>query len=418
MTVRRSLHKLGFSLKLSREFLRHGITYNPISQHAVQDPYPGFARLRSRSPVHRSQLMNAWIISRYADVDTILRDYRRFSSDPAVRGFPQQSSEGVVSSDDDYTMLISDPPDHTRLRTLVNKAFTQRAVDVLETKVRDIAHALLDEVENYSGFDLMASLAKPLPILVIAELLGFPEEDRSELKAWSRMKPNMLEPMTDAKSQALSAEALDIYVRSVIKIRRSRNQKDALSALLNQGETDDPLSEREVVNMVRLLMITGSETTANLICNGVLTLLRHPAHLQEIRKDFSRIPDAIEELLRFEPPIQTGFRGVHEDCEFHGKHMRRGDGIIVLLGAANRDPEAFNDPDQLNFARQERSQISFGRGIHHCIGAPLARLEGRVVLEVLLERFASMHLLHENPRYRGGLILRELYGLPLSAIPA
>ena len=397
------------------EPLQDGTVYNPLATTEIQNPYPTLARLRAQSPIHFSRVTNSWVLSRYRDVDEVLRDHRRFSSDPATRLPSGQSLADAKPNADSYTMLIHDPPDHTRLRALVNKAFTQRSVDRIETRIRHVIDDLLDEIPSPSAFDLMTALAKPLPVLVIAELLGFPATDRSMLCEWSREKINLLEPTADTAIQSRQSARLDAYVRSVVELRRSEPGDDVLSALLIAEQSGDALTIREIENMVRLLLITGNETTASLIGNGVLALLRNPQELQRIREDRDLIPAAIEELLRFEPPIQAGFRGVTEDCDFHGTPFRRGDGVILLLGAANRDPSVFSDPDRLDVTRRERSQISFGRGIHHCIGAPLARLEGRLALEALLQRFSSMHLREENPQFYPGIILRELQSLPISA---
>ena len=413
------IRPLAINALLLRERWGSGVAYNPLSAEMAQDPYPEYARLRDRSPVHRSRLMNAWVFSRYTDVDTVLRDHRRFSNDPRNRTLNRRQ-QGALPDPGDYTMLFLDPPDHTRLRALVNKAFTRRAVNALEPHIRGLMNTLLDAVDP-SGFDLMDAVANPLPVIVIAEMLGVPSEDRARFRTWSNRRARLLEPTIGPRERAAgvkAGEALDEYFVPIIQARRAEPESDIVSALAQAEEEGDVLTEREMLNMLRLLLVAGNETTTNLIGNGMLALLRNPEELERLRTDPSLIPAAVEELLRFDSPVQTDFRGALEDCEVNGAPVRRGENVVLLVGSANRDPAVFEEPDRLDVGRSGSSHISFGRGIHHCIGAPLARLEGRIVLEVLLERFASMRLLAERPRYRGGVVLRGLESLPVAAVPA
>ena len=419
MALGKVIRSLVINTLLVRERWGSGAAYNPLSAQMAQDPYPEYAKLRETSPVHRSRLMNAWVFSRYADVDTVLRDHRRFSSDPRKRTVSRRQ-QATLPGPDDYTMLFLDPPDHTRLRALVNKAFTRRAVNALEPHIRGLMHTLLDEVDP-AGFDLMEAVALPLPVIVIAEMLGVPPEDRARFGTWSKQRARLLEPTITPGEREVAAqagEAFNDYFRPIIQARRAAPETDIVSALAQAEEEGDVLTEHETLNMLRLLLIAGNETTTNLIGNGMLALLRNPGELERLRADPSLIPGAVEELLRFDSPVQTDFRGALEDCEVNGAPVRRGENIVLLIGSANRDPAAFEAPDRLDVARSEGSHISFGRGIHHCIGAPLARLEGRIVLEVLLERFASIRLLAERPAYRGGVVLRGLEALPVAAVPA
>ena len=419
MGLGNAIRSLVINTVLVRERWQSGVAYNPLSAGMAQDPYPDYARLRERSPVHRSRLMNAWVFSRYDDVDTVLRDHRRFSSDPRKRTLSRRQ-QAILPGPDDYTMLFLDPPDHTRLRALVNKAFTRRAVNALEPHIRGLVSSLLDEVDP-NGFDLMEAVANPLPVIVIAEMLGVPPEDRARFRIWSAQRARLLEPTISPRERKIAAEAGEAfagYFRPIIQARRAAPEDDIVSALAQAEEEGDVLTEHEMLNMLRLLLIAGNETTTNLIGNGLLALLRNPGELERLRADPSLIPAAVEELLRFDSPVQTDFRGALEDCEVNGAPVRRGENVVLLIGAANRDPAAFEEPDRLDVGRSEGSHISFGRGIHHCIGAPLARLEGRIFLEVLLERFASLRLLAERPAYRGGVVLRGLESLPVAAVPA
>ncbi len=408
------------SAVLLRERWQSGVAYNPLSDRMAQDPYPIYAALRARDPVHRSRLINAWMFSRHADVDAILRDYRHFGNDPRD-GTLSPRQRAMLPPADEFTMLFLDPPDHTRLRALVNKAFTPKTVDALEPHIRSILATLLDDIEDPGAFDLMQAVAQPLPVIVIAEMLGVPPEDRPQFKVWSAQRARLLEPTIGRREReagAAASRAFDAYFRSIVEARRAEPRDDILSALVQAEDEGERLTERETLNMLRLLLIAGNETTANLIGNGTLALLRNPEQLRRLRDDPGLIPAAVEELIRFDSPVQTDFRRVLADCEVNGFPVRKRDNIVVLLGAANRDPEMFENPDRLDVGRDQRSHLSFGRGIHHCLGAPLARLEGRIVLEMLLERFSEIGLLTDRPRFHRTIVLRGLESLPLRCVAA
>ena len=418
--MRQAIRSVVVGSMLARERWQSGVAYNPLSAQTAQDPYPVYAALRERDPVHRSRLMNSWLFSRHADIDLILRDHQRFGNDPR-KGNLSRRQRANLPPEDEFTMLFLDPPDHKRLRALVNKAFTPKVVNALEPHIRSLLQGLLDDIDDPAGFDLMKAVAQPLPVIVIAEMLGIPAEDRAQFKTWSDQRARTLEPVIDAQEREASeaaARALDAYFRPIIKERREAPKDDIVSALAQAEEEGDRLTEREMLNMLRLLLIAGNETTTNLIGNGFLALLRHPEQLQRLRDDPSLIPSAVDELLRFDSPVQTDFRRVLTDCEVNGFPLKQRDNIVVLLGAANRDPDVFEDPDALDVGRGDRSHLSFGRGIHHCIGAPLARLEGRVVLEMLLERFSRIDLRDGPPRFRNSIVLRGLESLPVRCVEA
>ena len=420
LSMRQAVRSAIAGAVLARERWQSGVAYNPLSARTAQNPYPVYAALRERDPVHRSRLMNAWLFTRHSDVDSILRDHRHFGNDPR-KGRLTRRQRANLPAEDDFTMLFLDPPDHKRLRALVNKAFTPKAVNALEPHIRSLLNALLDDIDDPAGFDLMEAVAQPLPVIVIAEMLGVPPEDRAQFKVWSDQRARVLEPMIDARERELAEaanRALNAYFMPIIKERRAAPEDDIVSALAQAEEEGDRLSERETLNMLRLLLVAGNETTTNLIGNGMLALLRHPDQLQRLRDDPSLIPAAVDELLRFDSPVQTDFRRALEDCEVNGFAVRRRENIVVLLGAANRDPDVFENPDRLDVGRGNRSHLSFGRGIHHCLGAPLARLEGRIVLETLLERFSQIGLLDENPRFRNSIVLRGLESLPVRCVRA
>ena len=405
---------------LARERWQSGVAYNPLSARVARDPYPVYAKLRARDPVHYSRLMDAWVFTRYRDADAILRDHRHFSSDPRKRKASKRQRASLPSPED-MTMLFLDPPDHTRLRALVNKAFTRKAVNALEPHVRGLMESLLDDVEDPAGFDWMEAVANPLPVIVIAEMLGVPPEDRAQFRIWSDRRARILEPTITAREREIAeaaAQSLDAYFLPVVEDRRAAPRNDIISALVQAEEAGDTLTEHEMLTMVRLLLVAGNETTTNLLGNGLLALLRHPEQLNALREDPDLVPAAVEELLRFDSPVQTDFRTAVEDCDVNGFPAQRGQNVVVLIGAANHDPAVFDAPDRLDVHRRDAAHISFGRGIHHCLGAQLARLEARVAFEVLLERFSSIRLLTDRPVFRNNLVLRGLRSLPIGATRA
>ena len=392
-----------------------GVAYNPMSAALVQNPYPTYAKLRARSPAYRSRLMKALVFSRHEDVNAILRDHARFSSNPQKR-----KALGVTSIaiPDDTSILFLDPPDHTRLRSLVNKAFTRPAINALEPRIRVLMGTLLDDIEKPDGFDLMEAVAIPLPVIVIAEMLGIPQQDRAQFKIWADQRARLLEPTLTASERTIADEAarqLDGYFLPVIENRRTEPRADILSGLAHAEEQGDTLTEGEMLSLLRLLLVAGIETTTNLIGNGILALLRHPDHLQALRDDPGLIPAAVDELLRYDSPVQMVLRVALEDCSTNGVPVNRGEDVLLLIGSANHDPDVFENPGQLDFHRPKQDHISLGRGIHHCLGAALARLEGRIAFEMLLERFDSLRLLTDRPAFRDNVVLRGLESLPISA---
>ena len=399
---------------------RTGVAWNPLSAAMAQDPYPVYAALRARPAAHRSRLINAWLFARHADADAILRDHRNFSSDPR-QGTLTRRQQAMLPPADEYTLLFLDPPDHDRLRALVNRAFTSRAVNALEARIRAIAAALLDAIDDPGGFDLMTAFARPLPVIVIAEMLGVPAGDRDRFGLWSAQRARLLEPTVSRRERAIAQGAqqeFDAYFRAIIAMRRNEPRDDIISALALAEDGGERLSEREMLNILRLLLIAGNETTTNLIGNGMLALLRNPDQLARLRGDPDLMPGAIEELLRFDSPAQTTFRRVRFDCAVNGFEVRARDNVAVLVGAANRDPDVFAEPDRLDVGRAHCPHLSLGRGIHYCLGAPLARLEGRIAFEMLLERFARIDLLGPRPRFRSGIVSRGLESLTVQCVRA
>ena len=404
---------------LLRERWESGVAYNPLSARMARDPYPVYAALRARAPVHRSRLLKASLFMRHADVGAILRDHRRFGNDPHKGSLSSRQLAILRQAPHELTMLLLDPPDHTRLRALVSKAFAPKVVNAMESRIRGILGALLDEIDDPAAFDLMRAVAWPLPVMVIAEMLGVPADDRAQFRIWSAQRARLLEPTISRRERRAGEAAsrgFDAYFRRIIEERRAEPRDDVVSALVRAQDEGVHLTERETLNMLRLLLAAGNETTINLIGNGILALLRHPDQLERLRDGPGLIPAAVEELLRFDSPVQATFRRVLTDCEVNGHPLKKRDNVVVLLGAANRDPDVFEDPDRLDVGRDKGSHLSFGAGVHHCLGAGLARLEGRIVLETLLERFSSMSLLGHRPRFRTGIVFRGLESLPVRCI--
>ena len=308
--LRWTLRSLVIGALLIPEYRQCGMAFNPLSDRIIRNPYPAYARLRALSPVHRSRVLDGWMFSRYADVEAIFRDYRRFSNMPTNRRVSRQDVY-FIPPRADWSLLFHDPPEHTRLRGLVNQAFTPRAVNALEPHIRRVMVELLDAVGDPSGFDLMAAVAGPLPVIVIAEMLGLPPQDRLRFKHWSNQRARILEPLisSDERKRATAGgEAFDAYFMPIIRARRLQPKDDIISALAKAEEEGDSLTEREMLIMLRLLLVAGNETTTNLIGNGMLALLQHPEQLKLLREDARRIPGAVEELLRYDTPVQLDIR--------------------------------------------------------------------------------------------------------------
>jgi cytochrome P450 len=384
----------------------------------LADPY--YRRLRSTVPVYWVDQISGWVVTRYADVSTLLRSPNA-SSDRATRA-PQQTRPEfqVLNEVRAHSMLNTDPPRHTRLRSLVNKAFTPKTVEELAPFIRAFVDQALDVALARGRMDVMADLAFPLPATVIAEMLGVPPEDRDRFKHWSDDAtaalgnlPANLSPEVLRQSVA-GLRALEAYFRDIIARRRAEPRHDLISGLIRAQEEGDRLSDQELLANCVLLLNAGHETTTNLIGNGTYALLRHPDQLKRLRDDPSLLPRGIEELLRYDSPVQFTNRILTADMELGGKTLRAGQMVLLVLAAANRDPEPFPDPDRLDVGRANNKHVAFGLGPHFCLGAPLARLEGRLVLEALLRRAPHLRLDGPPPRYRENFNLRGLESLPVS----
>lgn len=421
--INRIIQYAGLHYLLARELLECGAAFNPLDPQYHSNPYPRYRRLRERDPVHRSRLADGWVLSRYEDVNAMLRDSRFSADDRKSAGYNTMRSRalaaGAMTEEEaarSPSMLRVDPPDHTRLRSLVNRAFTPRAVEALRPRVEEIVEQLLDAAEPAGRMDVIRDLAYPLPVIVIAEMLGIPPADRDRFKAWSEAVARSVDlvgsPEVERRSREASRE-LWSYFQAIAAERRSQPREDLLSALLAAEQQGDKLSTDEVFATCELLLVAGNETTTNLIGNGLLALMQNPEQLTMLRQDPALIPNAVEELLRFDSPVQATSRIALEDIEFRGRHFRKGQQAILLLGAANRDPNQFSDPDALDVRRTEVRHMSFGHGMHFCLGSPLARLEAPIALAALLRRFPELRL-DGTPEWAGGIVLRGLRAMPVA----
>jgi cytochrome P450 len=380
------------------------------------DPYPLYAAMRRRGLV-RSPL-GLFATADHGVAASILRD-RRFSSSPVhQRGYrppsypPDDPRAGLPAAD----LLTMDPPDHTRLRRLVSGAFTPRAIAGLEPWIREVTVRLLANADGAAGFDLIQALAFPLPIAVICRLLGVPAEDQAQFRVWGHDVAATLDPQTAAQAQTRAAElALTDYLQDLVRQRRADPDDSILSALIAAEEEGDKLTPGEVVSTALLLLVAGFETTVNLIGNGTVALLGEPGSWQRLRQDPALIPAAIEEMLRYDSPVQLTSRIATEDAEAGGRVIAAGRAVIVSIGGANRDPAVFERPDEFRIGRPDPGRhLAFSLGIHHCLGASLARLEARIAIEELTQRYPALELA-APPVRRPLLVLRGFESVPVRA---
>jgi cytochrome P450 len=393
------------------------IQFNPMDPDFVADPYPMYHRLRAEDPVHHSPL-GFWVLTRYPDVMAMLRDPRLIKE--PIAAFVAARFGVAVPPGLGLSMLDRDPPDHTRLRGLVSKAFTPRALEGLRPHIQQIVDGLLDEAQRRGSMDLIEEFAYPLPVRVICEMLGVPVKDHERFKQWGLdiargLDAIMLPPDSDVAVRSIAGRrALSNYFRELIAERRAAPRDDMLSALIAAEEAGDKLNEDELLATCILLLVAGHETTVNLIGNGTLALLRHPAELRKLRENPGLITTAVEELLRFDGPVQRTARIPSEDITIGGVTIGKGEMVMPFLGAADRDPAQFPDPDRLDITRADNRHIAFGMGIHFCLGAPLARMEGQIAINTLLARLPRLALATDRPKFRQSLTLRGLETLPVS----
>jgi cytochrome P450 len=395
--------------------------YDLWSPAARRDPYATWQRIRERGPLVHMRLLGSWVATRHADVERVLRDDAFTTNRDEIflmRMFRRASRNSPAFRDlVDHNLLMIDGKRHARLRGLVSRAFTPRRVESLRPRIEALADELLERAAAAGEeLDVVRDFAQPLPARVIGELLGVPTEDHAELARWSDDVVELLDPLSGREGldrPRRGAEALDTYFRRLLAERRREPRDDLLSAMIGAESEGDRLEEGELVSLCSLLLAAGHETTTSLIANAILLLLRHPDERKRLQDDLSLLPSAVEECLRYEPPIQLTDRAVVRACTLGGVALRRGTLVVAGIAAANRDPERYADPERFDIGRGEAQHLAFGLGTHVCLGASLARLEARVALGAFLRRFPDFSGPTEPPGWKPSIVLRGPTALPV-----
>jgi cytochrome P450 len=381
-----------------------------VSREFLADPYPILQTLRAEDPVHWSDSIGGWVLTKYDDIVETFKKTDVYSNEGrlgrAVEYLPPASRSKLTAFEDHYRtkgLLHSDPPDHTRLRSLVQKAFSPRMIDAMRPRIQSIVDELLDAVEPAGGMEVIEDLAFALPVTVLASIMGVPRSDRTFFRTWADgllafqgiNKPG-LPVLERAQDTLVEARA---YLRALIQKRRQSPGEDLVSELVAVESEGEKLSEDELINTCVTLLVAGHETTTSLIGNGLLTLLEHPEQWRFLQKSPERLPEAIEEILRFESPVARQPRLVKQDAELGGKRIERGQMAFQMLNAANRDPDHFTEPDTFDIMRAKNRHLAFGVGVHFCIGAPLSRAEGFLVFQSILKRLPNIRLVNAEPEW-------------------
>jgi cytochrome P450 len=390
------------------------IGLDPFDPAHRANPYPCYQRLREQAPVYRTPLGH-WLLSRYEDCAAVLRDSRFGHGTPRLldRNTFRRPVEGRA-----LPFILLDPPEHTRQRSLVNKAFAPRMVARLAPRIQEITDEMLGRVIGAGEVDFMEAVAYPLPVTVISGLLGVPGSDRDAIRNLSSIVARGVDPdfrhsPEELKRRDAAFREFDDYFRTLLAERRRRPADDLLTGMATVRESGRGLTEAELLTTCILLYVAGHETTMDLLGNGTLALLKHPEEQRRLREDPALTHSAVEELLRYDPPTQMSRRTALADAEIGGRLIQQGDQVVVLRGAANRDPAVFPQPDRLDLARRGNRHLAFDGGIHYCLGAPLARLEGTIAFSTLVRRAPRMELVTDALRYRDNLVIRGLVELPV-----
>jgi cytochrome P450 len=393
-----------------------------LEPEVLANPYPLYHKLRSEDPVHWDRFLHTWVVTRYPDVMNVLHS---FSADrtPTPEQLTAMGLSGLnpIAKVMVKQMLFMDAPAHTRLRGLASAAFTPRRVEVLREHIQEIADDLLDRVQTRGRMDIIADFAAPMPAIVTAEMLGVPTEDHAKLKKWSADFAEMLgnfQHNPDRIPRVLeSTNNLTTYFQAAIDKARQHPREGLIHSFMTAEIDGDRLTDEEIVANCIVTMVGGQETTTNLIGNGLLTLMRNPEQLAQLRADPSLIPSAVEELLRYESPSQHTGRIAREDVQIGDKQIRKGQAVMAIMAAANRDPERFPDPDRLILDRSDNKHLAFGWSSHFCFGAPLARMEGQIAFETILRRLPNLEVAPGPLTWRNNSGLRGLTALPVTFSP-
>jgi pimeloyl-[acyl-carrier protein] synthase len=399
------------------------IRFNPFQPEFHQNPYPTYEYLRREDPIHRS-FLNAWVITRYADVEAILKD-ARFQVDDLPQRLIQKSHYLKQGNLDPLAQTIHkwlfflEPPDHNRLRGLVSKAFSPVTIEGMRTEIQVIANQLLAKVQPTGQMDIIKDLASLLPAMIVTRILGLPPEDYPKLVRWSY---NLFfvfdQPMSlqgYQKQNQMAIEAREYLTEIITRLEKQPND-GLISRLIAARDEDRTITQDEIIGFCIMLLIVGQETTKSLTGNAMVALLRHPEKLAELKQNPDLIKNAVEELLRYDSPVQVIARLATENVEMGDKTIQAGDKVILCIGAANRDPEQFTNPDQLDFTRRNYS-LPFGGGIHFCLGAFLARVQGQIAINAMLQGLPHLQLNTETLDWRESITLRGLKTLPVTFQP-
>jgi cytochrome P450 len=391
-----------------------GLSFNPWDENFRRNPYSFYQPLRMSPPPVMRFFIPVAVLSRYDDVLATLRDQVHFSSVPIRNRMTIETTEVFG---DAPTLVSSDPPIHTRMRKLVSRDFSPRAIRELEPRVRALTNALLDEIAQKRHFDLVADFAVPLPVKIIASILGIPGERYETFKRWSDtlIELTSLQPCTQmADSVRTNLTEMRAYFAEEIERRRRHPGTDLMSSLVSAHDDGEMLSAGELMQFLVMLLLAGNETTTNLLGNGMLALQNHRDQMAMLRRDPSLIARAVEEMCRYDSPVQSVFRTAKEDVEIGGTSVEKGSGIFLMIGSANRDAAKFERPDVFDITREDNDHLSFGEGIHYCLGAPLARLEAGVAFSIMLNRFPHLRL-DDEPQldYKTSFFVRSLKSLPM-----
>lgn len=396
------------------------LKFNPYDPKFRANPYPLYHQLRSVEPIHQS-FAGMWVITRYADAKAVLRD-PRFCVNKMPKNVKHKSHSleqgdfNTLAQAIDKWLIYLDPPEHTRLRGLISKAFSSTSVNILRPQIQKITDELIGKVRHKGFMDIISDFACPLPCNVIAAILGIPVEDWFKAYHWSDELSNILDPLSSVQGyEQMNKVALEFtdYFKSLIAQRQKSPQQDLLSALIAVKEQENKLSEEEIISVCMLLFLTGEETTVNLIGNGMLALLSHPEQMQQIKTQPMLIQSAVEEILRYDSPIQITTRVATEDVVLDGVTVRCGEKVLVVLGAANRDPAQFPAPDRFDITRANNNHLAFADGIHYCLGAVLTRIEGEIAINALVQQLPDLQLSQDRVEWRKKVAFRSLKALPV-----
>lgn len=388
------------------------------------NPYPTYARLRSEDPVHRYFVGGDWIVTRYADVKAVLKSGCVHTDDKPKsikqRNQYLQDKEknlNTLAFTTSRFLFYMNPPDHTRLRALVGKAFSPVVVERMRPHIQVIVDELLDKVRHKGSMDIVADLASPLSVTVISKLLGIPKEAQQQLHEWVKILFRILDPLLSLKEYATmnrATENFHEYLSTLIAERQKTPQEDLISILIAEQEQNDRLSQKEILAICTLLFAAGEETTGNTISNGMLALLQHPDQIEQLKREPTKIESAVEEIIRYDSAVQMITRIATDNLKIGEQTIKAGEKIVLCLGAANRDPAQFVNPDELNINREQNHHVAFADGIHYCLGAALARVETQIAINTLLKNFPDLKLASNKLEWQNSIVLRGLKALPVS----